>query len=290
MNSYSISFERIRLKEELASMLQALERGFKQFGIDFYLVGAVSRNVWMSGINRFTPRRTTEDIDFAVMINDKGTYEAIKEYFITNEEFEEYKGNAFVLIWKDGTEVDLLPFGNIEDEDRRVTVHGTGYSCIHVDGFKEVYEEGLPEIVVGDSKPFKVCTLPGIIVLKLIAWDDRPEIRRDDILDISDIIQHFFEMNNDLIWDRHSDLFDENPDLLKISARVIGRLIKKIVVRNEKLQIRIHQILANNCANAADSRMADIMIAYFDTTEDCVNLIRLILTGLTENYEESDSV
>ena len=74
MSYYKISFEQLRLRPELADMLQALERGFKKFGIDFYLVGAVSRNVWMSGINNISPRRATRDIDFAVFINDKGIY------------------------------------------------------------------------------------------------------------------------------------------------------------------------------------------------------------------------
>ena len=51
---------------------------------NFYLVGAVARDVWMSGIHKIAPRRTTTDIDFAVLINDKGTYEALKEYLIIN--------------------------------------------------------------------------------------------------------------------------------------------------------------------------------------------------------------
>lgn len=64
MSSYKISFEQIRLQASLADMLQALERGFKKFDIDFYLVGAVSRNVWMSGINKISPRRTTASIRY----------------------------------------------------------------------------------------------------------------------------------------------------------------------------------------------------------------------------------
>ncbi|WEK35965.1 MAG: hypothetical protein P0Y53_00505 [Candidatus Pseudobacter hemicellulosilyticus] len=284
MNNYKISFEQIRLQASLAEMMQALERGFNKFEIDFYLVGAVSRNVWMSGINKIAPRRTTRDIDFGVFINDKGTYEALKEYLITKESFNEYKGNAFVLLWKDGTQVDLLPFGNIEDEDRRVTVTGTGYTSVHVDGFKEIYDEGLPEIELAELTPFKVCTLPGIIVLKLIAWDDRPEQRRDDIKDISDIIHHFFTMNDNEIWNDHSDLFNgEDPDLPIISARVIGRLIRKIAIRNERLYERLHKILADNAEDAAESKMAEIMVEYFRTSaQECTHLIREIQMGLNE--------
>lgn len=244
-NTYKISFDQIRLKPYMGDMLKALERGFKKFGIDFYLVGAVSRDVWMSGIYKIAPRRITRDIDFAIFINDKGIYEELREYLIKKEGFLQYSGNAFVLIWKEGTEVDLLPFGAIEDEGRSVTVKGTGYTTMHVEGFREVYEEQLPQIQLDDQHLFKICTLPGIVLLKLIAWDDRPEFRRDDIKDISDILNHFFEMYQEIIWDEHSDLFEEDKshDLLMVAVRVMGREIKKIAKRNEELENRILDIL-----------------------------------------------
>ena len=117
MNSYKINYEHVRQLPTITEMLSALERGFNKFGIDFYLVGAVARDVWMSGINKIAPRRTTGDIDFAVLINDKGIYEALKTFLVETEGFHPFKGNPLVLIWKDKTIVDLLPFGAIEDEN-----------------------------------------------------------------------------------------------------------------------------------------------------------------------------
>ena len=96
MNSYKINYEQLRQQPEITTVLFALERGFKIFNIDFYLVGAVARDVWMSGINKIIPRRTKGDIDFAVLINDKGTYEALKEYLVNTEGFHPYKSNSFV--------------------------------------------------------------------------------------------------------------------------------------------------------------------------------------------------
>jgi predicted nucleotidyltransferase len=59
-------------------------------------------------------------------------------------------------------------------------------------GFTEIYEEGLPELNLEGEHQFKFYTLPGIVLLKMIAFDDRLEHRRDDIKDISDILNHFF--------------------------------------------------------------------------------------------------
>ena len=62
MNSYKIDYKQIRLKSPVAELLFALERGFSKFGIDYYLVGAGARDVWMSGINKIHPGRTTSDL------------------------------------------------------------------------------------------------------------------------------------------------------------------------------------------------------------------------------------
>lgn len=65
---YNIDFYSLRLDPGFGEMFTALERGFTRFGIDYYLVGAVSRNVWLSGIHGIDPKRQTGDIDFGVFI------------------------------------------------------------------------------------------------------------------------------------------------------------------------------------------------------------------------------
>lgn len=285
MNTYKINYEQLRQQPEIAEMLSALQRGLEKFGIDFYLVGAVARDVWMSGIHKIAPRRTTGDIDFAVLINDKGTYEALKEHLINIEGFNTYKGNAFVLIWKDKTEVDLLPFGAIEDKDGKVITTGLGLTNISLVGFTEVYEEGLPQLDLEGKHQFKFCTLPGIVLLKMIAWDDRPEERRDDIKDISDILHHFFDMNDEEIWKNHNDLFeDETADLIDIAAKVMGREMRKIASRNKKLFSRIAGILNSNTNDIRNSKMAAIMVEYFENTvQDNVLLLEQLKQGFIEN-------
>jgi predicted nucleotidyltransferase len=284
MNLYKAKYEQLRQQPEVSDMLFALERGFQQFGIDFYLVGAVARDVWMNVINNLPASRITKDIDFAVLINDKGTYPQLIQYLITNEGFAPYKGNAFVLIWKDKTQVDLLPFGNIEDEDGKVTIDGTGLTSISLQGFAEVYGNGLPEINLEDKHQFKFCTLPGIVILKLIAYDDRPEIRGDDIKDICHILQHFFEINTEQIYEHHNDLFgNEDADLIHIAATVMGREMKTIAQRTPALQQRINTILQANTTDANNSPIAILMLQYFgNTVEDNIILLEYLTAGFRE--------
>jgi predicted nucleotidyltransferase len=244
--SYLVTdFNKIRQEKSILEILEALERGFVKFGIDYYVIGAVAREVWMRGLKDITPRRATSDIDFGILIKNSGQFAELKDYLIGKEGFVGYKENAFVLIAPDKRQIDILPFGEIEKEGK-VTVQGTGMTTLYVDGMKEVFAEGVPEVSFEEKITFKVCTLPGIVLLKLIAYDDRPEVRRDDLVDIADILLHFFSIYDELIWNEHHDLFGDERALEEISARVLGREMGKILKRNEKLTERVLAILSEH--------------------------------------------
>jgi len=283
MSIYKINFKQLRQQPQLSEMLSALERGLSKFGIDFYLVGAVARDLWMSAINDIPPSRITGDIDFAIFIEDKGTYDNLKKYLIEVEGFSPFKGNAFVLVWKSVIQVDLLPFGEIEDKNAGVTIEGSGLTSLNMPGFKEIYDEGLPEVELEEIHKFKFCTLPGIVILKLVAWQDRPEIRRDDIKDVSNILKHFFDMYAEEIFENHNDLFGDNPfELHLIAARVMGREINKIAKRNEILHNRL-KVLLEVSTNNKDIGIAKIMAEFYENTiEDNVAILEQIKNGYLE--------
>ena len=77
-NILKIPLNKIRQEGNLKELLEAIERGFKRFSIDFYLVGATARDVWMRGVHEYTPKRATSDIDFAIMIKDSDQFDELK--------------------------------------------------------------------------------------------------------------------------------------------------------------------------------------------------------------------
>ena len=109
INILKIQLNKIRKEGNYKELLDAIERGFNRFSIDFYLVGATARDVWMKGMHEVTPKRATSDLDFAVMLKDSEQFGELKKYLIEVESFVPCKENAFVLIWKDRTQVDLFP-------------------------------------------------------------------------------------------------------------------------------------------------------------------------------------
>lgn len=97
-----------------------------------------------------------------------------------------------------------------------------------------------------DNYNFNVATLAGIVILKLIAYDDRPEIRSQDIKDIGSIINNFFDLERNAIYEHHIDLLAEDTDRRTTSARVLGRQMQAALNRNKLLKERVLMILNQN--------------------------------------------
>lgn len=275
-----MSLNKIR-QSELKQVFDALEEAFNILSIDFYLIGAIARDIWYAKGNAASTG--TRDVDFAVFIANQEDYNLLKTYLVKQKNFVESKNNAFVFISPEGLVVDILPFGEIEiDDSKHIT--GEGLTSIRLNGFKEVFESGTERLELETGHAFEVATLPSIVLLKLISYDDRPEQRLKDPGDIASIIQNYFDLQSDNIYENHTDLFD-NADftLQKAGARIIGREIKTIIESNTVLKRRITDILINHINQADES----VFIRNMQTGDNfvlsiAVDWLNEMLKGITE--------
>jgi len=266
---------------ELKSAFNALEEAFSALDIDFYLIGALARDTWYAELNKRS--RATKDVDFAVLIGSQKDYDAVKEYLAEHKNFIAIKNNSFVMKSPDGVEVDILPFGGIEI-DQEVQLTGTGLTSIKVNGFLEVYQAGTEEVKLATGHTFKVATLPAIVLLKLIAYDDRPEMRFKDARDIVNIIDHYFDLQAELIYEHHSDIFEgEEMSENEIAALVIGREMQKIVAENEALFQRLSKIITAQIGLKENSAFIRNMVQESGgTVEEMTKLLERLLSGFNE--------
>lgn len=265
----------------LSGVFTVLAQAFAAIGIDFYIIGAMARDVWYEKGQKTS--RGTKDVDFAVLVSSYEEYEALRNYLKEKYHYEDTRGNAFVMISPDGMQVDILPFGEIATDDS-ITVKGEGMTSIEVDGFNEVYEGGTEEVELSTGHKFRVATLPAIVLLKLIAFDDRPERRTKDARDIANIIEHFFDLQQDLIYNNYSDEFINDTDprtLEEISATVIGREIKAMLGNNKPLHERVIAILQEHIEQADKSSFVRNMVAETNRDVDqSVSWLRHLLGAL----------
>jgi len=235
------------LDPSIAEMLKIMGTVFREFEVDYYLVGAVARDIRLSAHENFAAKRRTKDVDIAVMLDDEEQFYAFKEALVATGHFEESVYEAIKLIYKGGIEVDLLPFGEIENEDRELQLSRHALLVMDMSGFKEVYPF-VDTLTIAEGLSLDVCTLEGLVILKLIANDNNPS-RTKDITDIEHFLDVYFELNSNEIYTKHfavMDLYntDVNEYLQLVSARVVGRKMKEMLNGTDETAEHIKTILA----------------------------------------------
>lgn len=233
-------------------MLKEMEALFSAFEIDFYLVGALARDIQLSSNPALASIRKTEDVDLAIMIANEKQFYKLKSALIATGNFKAHDRETIKLFYKEAIEIDLLPFGGIESESREIRLTEPKISVLNMPGFKEIYPS-VNDIEITSELKVKVCDLEGIILLKLIANDDRPE-RTKDISDIEHIITVYFDLRGEQIYDDHFDLMqiysiDNREYLQLVAARVIGRKINNFLLESQLLKERLQLILSKRPTN-----------------------------------------
>jgi predicted nucleotidyltransferase len=228
-------------------MLKDLETVFTTFGIDYYVVGAVARDIHLSTDLDAAAIRKTNDVDLAILINNEGHFNQLKVALIATGNFTPHATETIKLFYHNAIEVDLLPFGEIEDPNRNVKLTDPSF-VLNMPGFMEIYPF-VADIQVTDDMSIKVCTMEGIILLKLISNNDRPQ-RTKDLTDIEHIIKVYFELYSGDIYEEHFDTMDiyettQGDYLQLVCSRVIGRKIRTLLAGSDELLARIKQILEN---------------------------------------------
>lgn len=265
-------------QDQLKELLQVVEKVFIKCDVDFYLLGAIARDAWYA--KGQIESRATRDVDFAVYISKKEKYDEVLEELITNHGFSEIKDVPFRLQTPFTFTIDIIPFGEVSI-DEAVLPDENWDRPIFVNGFEEIFRKATIQVKdEDDDLEFKVATLPAILLLKLIAYDDRPEKRTQDPQDIVQIIVNYFEIEKEMIWEEHHDLFDEESELIEIGARVIGREISEILSENKTLKERVLNILS--LEEKVQKNMAEAMVhgdLTLDKVEGWLTLIKEEIEG-----------
>ncbi len=122
--------------------------------------------------------------------------------------------------------VDFVPFGQIagEDEmiewppDRSTVMKTTGFT----DAFNDAFSGGLR-----NDPDFKVniASIPGLAIMKMIAWDDNYPNRNKDAIDLEFLMRNYIDAGNtERFYEEGSDILKEKDfDYETASSRFLGR-------------------------------------------------------------------
>jgi predicted nucleotidyltransferase len=252
----------------------------KEMGVPLYLIGAQARHFHFveQGIK---PGRGTMDIDFAIMLPDIDIYDRMLDALI-EKGFRKVTEPYRIIHDLTNTVVDLLPFGEVEEKG---TVKFTDRTTeISVVGFKDVLKQPVLK-KLDDETTVQVTPLEGIIIMKLISFDDKSE-RTKDLDDIHDVLINYFEFNDERFYENLPTFIDEFSDnyfQLEAGAWLAGYDIGKVLDPNNILKVHILKILEKEIEqDVGKISRYYYNKAYFEDIETIKRIFKLIIRGITK--------
>ncbi|HEX5553730.1 MAG TPA: hypothetical protein VFX43_10825 [Chitinophagaceae bacterium] len=165
--------------------------------------------------------------------------------------------------------IDLIPFGAIA-QDGTVVLDNPPME-LSVYGCKEVTEEA---VVV--TKHFKVVTLAGLCILKLIAYSERPEYRSKDLEDYFFIVVNYYQIAGEELFNgQYDDLIEGDFEVNIASARMLGRNMALVLNKNETLKNSVINILMQQLQGFTEPEI-DQMYKVRDEDNNLVVKLKLV--------------
>jgi predicted nucleotidyltransferase len=261
---------------ELNQVIKEMQEASGLLDIPFFAIGALARNAWYVEHNQ--PVRGTRDIDFGVYVPSDRNYNLLREKLIEDFAYTATMENSFCLISPHSIPVDLLPFGEIEEQGK-ILVEGKGMIDLKLDGLSAVFRNGLVRKDIGELS-INLSSIPGVVLLKLIAFDDRPEHRLNDPGDISAILEHYPYIETDIIWEDYSFLYESEKGQLEIGITALGYELNNIIAEDEMLRQRVLRILTSAIKEETILAKAMILDPERDTIQSKVMQLRWLKNGL----------
>lgn len=261
----------------LSDVLKAVNSACRELEIDFFILGAIAKNRWL--FEHGAPVEGTKDIDLGVYVPSEDVYGQLRNGLTSKFGFSESRQNPFCLFAPNSREVDILPFGEI---NLKQVIHIQNAGLINIEGLeglREVYEKGKVAVDFPEGR-YYFSSIPGLLILKLVAFDDRPTERTKDARDIFSILKHYHSFEQDFLLDKHIDLFDGQREWQEISMLAIGREVARILEKNPSLNLRIIRIINDSISLKNRLILNALVDSKTETAGDLQTWMRYILQTL----------
>jgi len=193
--------------------------------IAFFVVGATARDMILIHGYNIQTIQATYDIDLGVQVSDWKEYQRLTNELMASGHFS--KGAEYQKFsYKGIADVDILPFGAISLPDGSLSWPPENEVIMNVLGFEESYRHSLKVRLRNDPiLDIQFASLAGLVVMKLLAWENDRASRRKDAQDLSLILQKYLEAGNeDRLYSEEVDLLEqEHFDYIFAGARLLGR-------------------------------------------------------------------
>src|SRR4051794_22825548 len=172
------------LEPLVISALRSLDQVARTANSDFFVVGATARDLILVNVHGLRPARATRDIDFGIAVESWQQFEVLKRRLIATGEFVANPKAQQRLTYTDQITgswlpIDLIPFRGVTSPTGTIMWPPNGDIVMNVAGFEEALDSSV-SIKLEPTLSVRVASVPGLALLKLIAWSDRGRVSNKD--------------------------------------------------------------------------------------------------------------
>lgn len=275
-----------KIDQDRINVLLAIKEAADSLGIAFFVVGASARDIILQYCYNATPHRATKDVDIGVEVADWDQFHKLTKALVSTGKFTGTKEKQRFLF--NNSPVDIIPFGPITDNDKKVSWPPEHEIFMSMLGFKEAYEDSITIRLSNDPLlDIKLPTLPGLALMKLISWNEKYPNRSKDAEDLLFILNNYEKVVFNRLYDRESSLLEEEDFDIRIAGiRLFGQDMAKIA--DPETLKTVKEILENETGEKSKYRLVQDMIKGSLEVENKFDAILQFVEKLREGIEESD--
>lgn len=251
----------------------------KELNVQFFVVGAIARDIVFTNIYGVQTGRATNDIDLGINLESWKHYDAFINKLCSDSKFaptdivHRFKYDKYL--------VDIIPFGKISDSEKKILWPPDKTREMNLLGFEEAYNDSsLVRLRENPALDILFVSPLGFAILKLFSWIDRND-KIKDAHDLRLVICNYADLGNEKrIYEVDEILKQEDFDYQMAGAMLLGHDITKIAT--SQTINKVIDILNNETGQSASYKLIEHMLvlnseAQFDFY---LNLLQSVKNGI----------
>lgn len=272
---------------EVLELVEQIARGLS---LPYVVIGATARDLILHHHYGAKIQRATQDVDFAIQVADWPAFEALRQALLERG-YRDTKRMHRLISPANGV-VDIVPFGEIEEDGSKIAWPPAGEIQMTVLGLAEALETAVRVRLSADTNlTVPVATPVGLIVLKLIAWTERPaELRVKDATDIAYIVESYERLPavQEECYDDVELMKAHGWDIALAAAEMLGRHAGP-VLRSETAAL-LERLIDEGVGKLDLERLVEESCTHMETQfERHQSLLDAFVKGFQSNNHKSDS-
>lgn len=166
------------IEQAKLDILIEIDRVLNSISCSYMLVGATARDIILDNVYGKPVLRATRDVDIAILIDSWERFDAVRNALLNAPNLSESVAQPYRLSYQlptdtHATPIDIIPFGGIATEDERIQWRSPYTDLVmNVAAFADAYASAT-SILINPDLTLKVVSIPGLVLLKFLAWIDR---------------------------------------------------------------------------------------------------------------------